>query len=239
MQVSYVDPGLDRCVLAHEWLSGADIYRSYNTSVATTNNMEHNAMQRAHMPSAAAAVHFLCRIETRADLTYTTRTMSDYRFRRESNVGLVAKFKEGLAPKARAGNTTIAIETVPFALWVLSAGDGSNSLQRGVTNLDILNKQERKSFDTHVKSLRALGLTYISSEFVPRQNKFFKGKQEDKPEGTPVQMMKLEPDIGRLVYFAGYQCKLAHRRKKIPSVVSTSTLILQYKMSNRLHFLTA
>ena len=46
LKVSYVDPTLDRCLAAHEWMSGADIYRSSKTSVASTNTSAHYAMQK-------------------------------------------------------------------------------------------------------------------------------------------------------------------------------------------------
>jgi len=59
-RVSYIDPTLDRCCTALEWLSSADTYRSYKSNVAMNNSAEHQSMQKYYIPTSAAAVHMLC-----------------------------------------------------------------------------------------------------------------------------------------------------------------------------------
>lgn len=196
-------------MVAHEWLSEADIYRSPKIAVASLNHAEHYALQRYHMPSAAAAIHLLCRVETRAELTFSTKVMFERSYRQEANWSLVNKFVEGLSPKARINLTssTAVSEVIPFALWMLSAGTGSNSLGRPVSSMDILNRAERLSFVSHVATLRALGLTYVA---------------ESNPTGsfnsaTLDMEMRLEPAIDTLSKFGGFKVPVDQRRKNIPS----------------------
>ena len=211
LRVSYVDPTLDRCLAAHEWMSGADVYRSFKTNVAMTNNNEHHAMQKFHIPSAAAAIHLLCRVETRTDLVLTTRQLSDARYQLEANGGLVSRFIEGLSPKARCGMQGISVisDFIPYCLGILSAGYGSVALNRAVSSLDILNKFEKTAFDHHVGTLRALGLTYVKTE-----DTSFGG---DGGAGPKRGGMRLEPEIDLLSKFDGLD--LNKRRKQIPSVL--------------------
>ncbi len=201
MNVSYVDPTLDRCTLAHEWLSSTDLCRS-----------------KHFLPAAAAAIHLLCRVETRAKLTFSNRQMVDARYQMEANNNLAEKFVEGLAPSARGGATkgTAALETVPYSLWMLSAGDGSFSLRRGVSSMEILNKHERAAFDAHVSTLRSLGLTYVARGDATTRT--FHDNQ--------AVAMRLEPQIDRLVQFDGLIVPPASRRKYIPHVVSSATYTL-------------
>ena len=211
LRVSYVDPTLDRCLAAHEWMSGADVYRSFKTNVAMTNNNEHQAMQKFHIPSAAAAVHLLCRVETRTDLTLSTRQLSDARYQLEANGGLVSRFIEGLSPKARCSmhGPGVISDFIPYCLWILSAGYGSVALNRAVSSLDILNKFEKIAFDHHVGTLRALGLTYVKSE-----DSSFGG---DGGTGPKRGGMRLEPEIDLLSKFEGLN--LNKQRKQIPFVL--------------------
>jgi hypothetical protein len=200
---------LDRSVVAHEWLSGADIYRSQKIAVASLNHAEHYAMQRYYMPSAAAAIHLLCRVETRAELTFSTKVMFENSYGREAKWSLVNKFVEGLSPKARVNLTsgTAVSEVIPFALWMLSAGTASNSLSRPVSSIDILNRAERLSFASHIATLRALGLTYVA---------------ESNPAGSfnsaalDVEM-RLEPAIDTLSKFGGFKVPVDQQRRSIPS----------------------
>ena len=60
--------------------SGADTYRSYRSNVAMNNGAEHQSMQKYHIPTAAAAVHLLCSVQTRPDLTFSTRPLSDCQY---------------------------------------------------------------------------------------------------------------------------------------------------------------
>jgi len=63
-----------------EWLSGADTYRSYRSNVVMNNGTKHQTMQKYHIPTAAAAVHLLCSVQTRPDLTFSTRPLSDCQY---------------------------------------------------------------------------------------------------------------------------------------------------------------
>jgi chromosome transmission fidelity protein 18 len=189
MQIPYVDPTMERCLLAHEWLSGADRLGGSMQSLA------------------AGAIHVLCRVETRPDLSFSTRQGSNVAYALEANRGIVQKFIEGLSPSFKTSHRLVTIETVPYALWMLSAGLGSSSLTRPVSSLDILDKPERAAFGAHVSTLRSLGLTYVAAE------------RRDK-SGVALVDMKLEPEIDRLVCFGGYIASPENRRRRIPSVVS-------------------
>jgi len=210
LRVSYVDPTLDRCLAAHEWMSGADVYRSFSTNVAMTNGNEHFAMQKFHIPSAAAAIHLLCRVETRTDLLLSTRQLNDARYQFEANDGLVSRFVEGLSPKSRCSmhGTGIVSDFIPYCLWILSAGFGSVALNRAVSSMDILNKYEKAAFDHHVGTLRALGLTYVK---VDNTSVNVENGGESKRGG-----MRLEPEIDIISKFEGLTVK---HRKEIPSVL--------------------
>jgi chromosome transmission fidelity protein 18 len=214
LRVSYIDPTFDRCSAAHEWLSSSDIYRSHNTSVASNNGAAKYAMEGLHIPSAAAAVHFLCRVEQRPDLTFSTRAMVDVQYQREANYALTQKFVEGLSPQAGASRCVnlLATETIPYALWVLSAGEGGGSLNRAASSLDILTKGERLSLDMHVATLRSLGLTYVAAE----------EEQHRKEYGAPSLAMniRLEPPIERFVQFTDLSMSRQQKRQEIPPAVS-------------------
>lgn len=212
LQISYIDPGLDRCTLAHEWLSGADIYRSHKISVASTNTSEHHAMQRYHMPAAAGAVHLLCRVETRTELNYSTRRMADARYQLEDNTALCQKFVDGLSPRVRASvaASTASLESIPYALWMLSAGEGSGALNRAVSSMDILGKNERLTFDAHISLLRSLGLTYVARDDASHRS------HTDK---SYTVAMRLEPQIDRLIRFQDLSLSGSNRRKNIPSAL--------------------
>lgn len=169
-------------------------------------------MERLHIPSAAAAIHFLCRVEQRPDLTYTTRDLSDNRYQREANFALTQKFVEGLSPHARGSRciNLLATETIPYALWVLSAGEGSSSLDRAATSLDILSKGERLSLDQHVATLRSLGLTYVAAH-----------DEAPKEYGVSHAVdIRLEPPIERLVEFNDLSLSTQQKRQAIPPAVS-------------------
>lgn len=209
LKVSYVDPTLDRCLAAHEWMSGADIYRSSKTSVASTNTSAHYAMQKFHLPSAAAAIHLLCRIETRSELNYSTRQMNDARYQLEANRGLVGRFIDGLKPNARSSmyGTGVVSDFIPFCLWVLSAGGGSVGLNRAVSSMEVLNKYEKVAFDHHVEILRALGLTYVKADG---------DNNGDDSGGGFNRKMRLEPGIDVISNFEGLSLK---SRRQIPNVL--------------------
>ena len=70
--VSYIDPTFDRCAAALQWLSIAD----------------NRSFQHVFTPCVAAAVHLLCRVEHKPELTYTTRELTDNRYQLEANLRL-------------------------------------------------------------------------------------------------------------------------------------------------------
>lgn len=195
--VSYIDPTFDRCSAAHEWLSGADMYH--------TDSM--------HVPAIAAAVHILCRVETKPDLNYSNRESSDHHFQRESNRGLVQKFSEGLPPRANKSESLLSTELIPFALWMLSAGTGSSSLSRAASSVDVLTKLEKEAVNAHVDLLGSLGLTYITAvDEEPVGKKAF----TDNPTGVVKKKMVLDPPIDRLVIYKKLRFFSGLRRIEIP-----------------------
>merc|ERR1719296_579236 len=64
---------------------------------------KHMAIQHFYIFSATAAVHLLCCVETRPDLTLWARPLTDAHYRNQANVSLVHRSREGLAPKAWGG----------------------------------------------------------------------------------------------------------------------------------------
>ena len=88
---------------ALEWLSGMDTYRFHRSSVAMNKGAKHMAIQHVYIFSATAAVHLLCCVETRPDLTLWARPLMDAHYRNQANVSLVHRSREGLAPKAWGG----------------------------------------------------------------------------------------------------------------------------------------
>jgi chromosome transmission fidelity protein 18 len=211
-RVSYIDPTFDRCSAAHEWLSGADVLGSGGEGYGST---------RLHTPSMAAAIHLLCRVELKPDLNFSTREFSDVYYQRETNLGLVQKFSEGLPAKAKGMKCQglLTTELVPYALWMLSAGTGNASLSRAASSIDILTKLERESVDAHVSLLRALGLTYLSTVVEEPE---FNQKRKDAFQHTASmqKQMVLEPPIDRLVVYRQLKQFPDLRRIPIPPAVS-------------------
>lgn len=205
LSVSYVDPTLDRCWTAHEWLSSVDVYRSYTSSVAMNNSSEHRTMQKFHLPTAAAAIHLLCRVETKSDLMYSLRQLLDTSYQLEANESLVDKFLEGIPPSVRSASQRkhLVSDVIPYCMWLLSAGAGRGALNRPVSSFDILTKEEKSSFETHVDILRSLGLTYVLSE------------NGDTATSSMDMSMRLEPEIDKICLFKGFKTK----REVIPNLV--------------------
>jgi chromosome transmission fidelity protein 18 len=193
LRVSYIDPAFDRCSAVHELLSfAADSHQSgYSVPIVT------------------AGIHLLCRVETKPNLTFSNREMTDIKYRRESNLGLVQKFMEALPTKAKniKCNSLLTEEFIPLALWILSAGDGSASLSRPASSMDILTKMERDAANNHVAALRALGLTYTVDH--EQKNNSFSSFQAIE--------MRLEPPIHRLVEFKFLNNPGGAYRKEIPT----------------------
>jgi chromosome transmission fidelity protein 18 len=179
LRVSYIDPAFDRCSAAHELLSfAATAHHQQSVSVVT------------------AGIHLLCRVEVKPNLTFSSRELADMRYRRESNLGLVQKFCEGLPAKAKnlKCNSLLAEELIPMVAWVLSAGNGAASLSRAASSIDILTNKEQDAAKNHVEALCGLGLTYT----VDRE-------QEKQRAGSSYQVgpseMHMEPPIHRLVEY--------------------------------------
>lgn len=212
-RVAYVDPTLDRCAAAFDWLSGADMYRSQKSSVAMNNNAEHHSMQKYYMPSAAAAIHLLCCIETRPDLTFSTRELADLHYRGQANTSLIHRFVEGFTPRARSGigggTDVVVSDMIPYGLWLLSAGNGKYSLSKPASSVDILSSEEKLAFSSHVATLRALGLTYVKDD---------RAFNDFKPNNAH-DNVRLEPDIDKLVKFEHIDGCYSIERKQVPPVL--------------------
>ena len=208
LNVSYVDPTMDRCWASHELLSSVDVYRSFKTSVAFNNSSEHRTMQKWHIPSAIAACHILCRVETRPDLTYSMRQMNDAIYQLEANFGLVDKFLEGLPPTVRSGinKNQFISDFLPYCLWLLSPGHGNSSLNRPVSSVDILTNEEKAAFDAHVELLRSLGLTYVRGDDDSRDHHM---------HGRTSVKMRLEPEIDKMSLFEG----VSGSRRDVPHLL--------------------
>lgn len=211
-RVSYVDPTLDRCSVAFEWLSEADTFRSHKSNVAMNNSAEHHSMQKFYIPTAAAAIHVLCCVETKPDLTFSTRPLSDMNYQNQANISLVQRFVEGLAPRARSGigggSGNVVADVIPYSLWLLSAGDGKHSLSKPVSSVEMLSAEEKLAFSAHVATLRALGLTYVKEDFgFSNVRNFDNGSNEN---------VRLEPEIDKLVKFEGIDDT---DRKQVPALL--------------------
>ena len=167
-------------------------------------------MQAWHIPAATAAIHLLCRVEQRQDLTYTTRELGDVKFLQESNVGLAQKLFEGLSLQTRSarGVSQLASEIVPYALWMLSAGEGSSALDRVATSVELLSKGEQSAFHQHAATLSALGLSYVKD-----QDESADGYKSFRPLQVTV---RLDPPIEQFIKFSN----LTVCRREIPPAVS-------------------
>lgn len=208
LRVSYIDPSFDRCSAALEWMSSTDIYRS-NKQLSTADGHYVDAL---HTPAVAAAIHILCRVEHPQDLTYSIRDLSDSFYHMESNKALIQKFLDGLCLRARATRTgvfQVSTETIPYALWILSSGQGSASLQRSVTSVDLLSKGECDAFEQHAAILRTLGLKYVGL-VTDNENS---NRRISKSLATP--KVGLEPPIDKLIKFVD----IPNERLDIPPAV--------------------
>jgi chromosome transmission fidelity protein 18 len=208
--VSYIDPSFDRCAAAHEWLSTSDVYRSNKTTSASSNSAAHHTIQNFHIPTAAAVVHLLCRVEQRLDLVYTARDLADSHYRLEANTGLTQKFAEGLSPQAGGSRSVekLATETIPYALWVLSAGEGTSSLDRVTSSLELLNNGELQTFHAHAATLHHMGLTYVTIDEGPTFGEQFTSYR--------VKQVRLEPPIDLLLKFDHFKLPEHKSRREIP-----------------------
>lgn len=201
LNVPYIDPTFDRCAAALEWLSGADL----------------RGCEQFYVPCASAAIHLLCRVDQKPELTYTTRALSDAYYQTEANKGLTQKFAEGLSMRVRSSRCIdgMVTETIPYALWMLSAGEGSSALCRPASSLEILNKAEQRAFRSHMITLHTLGLTYVVAT-EDDQGAY----SSPKNRNTQSIRMVLEPPIDRLLQFHQLNVRPSDQRKEIPPAVS-------------------
>eukprot|EP00536_Pseudo-nitzschia_multiseries_P007223 jgi/Psemu1/286969/fgenesh1_pg.167_\ len=194
-RVSYIDPTLDRCSAAHELLSFA--------ADAQGRQFGHGSGCANAIPVVTAGIHLLCRVEVKPDLTYSSRELSDVNYRRESNLGLVRKFCEGLPPRAKnlKCGALLSQEFIPLAMWVLSAGGGGASLSRAASSIDILTNREQDAARKHVAALCSLGLTYVVDR-EPGDDTNRAGGAGSSYRAATVSEMRLEPPIHRLVNYS-------------------------------------
>ena len=100
-RVKFVDPTFERNFLAHDWLSFCDVFRSMKTSLAQNNPSVLFGLQNRHIPVCAAAMHALCKVDSKSDLVFSTREIHEKRFAEEANYSLLNRFSDGLTPKLR------------------------------------------------------------------------------------------------------------------------------------------
>lgn len=208
--VPYVDPTLDRCSIAYDLLSQADVVglKASSTSVA----------------SFPASIHVLCRVERRPELNFSTRVFGDAHYRKTSNFTMLQRFAQGVSLGARSSKNaaSMATDTIPFVISALASGEGSCALTRNATSVDLLSNGERKAFEHHSDILQSLGLAYVA--------------EKDDAQGIPAHTKQvcLEPPIEQLVRFPGQE----NSRQEIPASVSTEdvvmpTLTISYPFSSR------
>jgi chromosome transmission fidelity protein 18 len=102
---------------------------------------------------------------------------------------------------SRSPNSLVR-DTIPFLLWVLSAGEGTGALVRGTTSEKLLKSSELRSFERHASILCALGLTYRPNDNVDTYR-------------VAQTSFRMEPPIDDLTF-----CGLEMSRQEIPSSVS-------------------
>jgi chromosome transmission fidelity protein 18 len=212
MNISFIDPTMDRCATLYEWLSHADTFRCTTSSVALANSSLHHTLQNLYIPSTANALHCLCRVEQRQELTFSDRELYDIRFRQEANQELAFRIAEGIVPACKTARTTslMGIETASYVLWVLSAGYGKCALDRAVTSVKLLKDNEQQAFTHHADVLRSMGLSY----------KMDPADYTDPSKPPSEFRLKLEPP---LQYFARYTNGHRSRRRPVPDMVCPST----------------
>jgi chromosome transmission fidelity protein 18 len=209
LRVSYIDPSFDRCCAALEWMSSTDTYRS-NQQLSSSDGYY---VESIHTPTVAAAVHILCRVEQPQGLVFSIRELTDSQYQMEFNKALIQKFLDGLsllAKSTRTGLCRVAIETLPYTLWILSAGQGSSALSRSVTSSDLLNKGESEALGRHADILRTLGLKYITLD---KENDQERGQSHYQNSATP--KVRFDPPIERLIKFVD----ISNDRLDIPPAV--------------------
>jgi len=222
--ITTIDPTLDRSATAHEWLSGADTYRSFKTSLAINNTLELFSMQNHYLPLTAGAIHLLCRVDSLHSNTISTsnKELSNCRFSRDLNTGLVQRFMDHMPPKTRNGyvSSVVVHDLIPYTIWLMSAGCGKrgSNLNRAVSSFDILTHREREVFKCHVDRLRGLGLTYVRDE--TQEDQFGNAPFHSFGTHAAAARMRLEPEIDKMVNYSNLNISdESQQRTEIPSVV--------------------
>jgi hypothetical protein len=168
-------------------------------------------MQKQYIPSAAAAIHFLCRVETKPYLKYSLREMTDVAYSIEAKNGLISKFLEALSPHAKGciSGSSFTTTSLPYLLSLVSKSTDSNALSRPVSSIELLSKDENLIFDAHVAILRTLGLTYVKTlNYIDSTNSSHESYD-----------MRLEPEIDNLVEFKGFTSVAHNGIANIPPIL--------------------
>jgi len=154
-----------------------------------------------HVPSTAMTIHLLCRIETRPELQLSNKEMFNAKFKMEAHHSLMRRFRS--ISKLGLSTEVLTREFLSYILWTLSCGAGKQSLSRTVTSTDMLTRDEKLAFASHLARLRSMGLTYV-------------------PDSTSIstisgtRRMRLDPEIDSLVI---YKDLVATRRNPIPDLL--------------------
>jgi chromosome transmission fidelity protein 18 len=192
IQIPYIDPTLERCAAAHDYLSSGDVLRQRRL----TNQI---------LP-ICGIIHLLCSVERRQTISFSAKAFADASFKTETNTAMLRKFKEGMVLNQSLSSRSsdgLVRDTIPFVLWALSAGEGSGALTRGTTSEKLLKTNERQSFERHASIMSALGLTYRAKDDVELSHHVVQ------------KTFSIEPPIDDLT-FSG----LDMSRQEIPSSVS-------------------
>jgi chromosome transmission fidelity protein 18 len=191
IQIPYIDPTLERCAAAHDYLSSGDVLRQRRL----TNQI---------LP-ICGIIHLLCSVERRQNISFSAKAFADASFKTETNTAILRKFKDGMVLNQSLSSRSsdgLVTDTIPFVLWALSAGEGSGALTRGTTSEKLLKTNERQSFDRHASIMSALGLTY-------------RAKDDVESHHMVQKTFSIEPPIDDLT-FSGLDVS----RQEIPSSVS-------------------
>ena len=170
-------------------------------------------MQKQYIPVAAAAVHFLCRIETKPDLQFSLREMTDIAYSTDANNGIINKFLEALPPRVKENlsGSNFTTGSLPYLLQLVSKDTDSNALNNPVSSIELLSKDDRAIFYSHVARLRSLGLTYVKSVNYADSN--------DNTYGNNESYYRLEPEIDKLLEYKGFKSTVHQNIANIPPIL--------------------
>ena len=190
--IPFIDPNLDKLYTACEWLSIGDLYRSSNsTSLASNHPHDFILLQKWYIPVMLSAVHALCRTHTtrsQKPLIYSTKELFDLRYNKEANRSLLQQFISGLNVNQQCYNNSVKttlLDTIPFLLYFLQAGNGKHNIKRAVSAYEFYREDEKVAFDIRMKVFKEFGLKY---------------KTVEDEDGIGVGV-KLEPEIDLFMRF--------------------------------------